>query len=66
VDCRYRATPTYVQHAFPEISKGHIDLPPNRQFADSAALGHTKLESKVRDLGIEVDDAPFIAQQVNL
>jgi len=27
-------------------------------------LGHTKLESTVRDLGIEVDDAPTIFEQV--
>jgi hypothetical protein len=26
-------------------------------------LGHTKLESKVRDLGIEADDAPMMSEQ---
>ena len=29
-------------------------------------LGHTKIESTVRYLGIEVDDALFIAEQVDL
>ena len=31
-----------------------------------AILGHTKLESTVRYLGIEVDDALSIAEQVDL
>jgi integrase len=29
-------------------------------------LGHTKLESRVRYLGIEVDDAQAIAQQIDM
>ena len=29
-------------------------------------LGHTKIESTVRDLGIEVDDALAIAEQVEV
>ncbi len=29
-------------------------------------LGHSKLESTVRDLGIEVDDALAIAEQVDI
>jgi hypothetical protein len=29
-------------------------------------LGHTKIESTVRYLGIEVDDAPAIAEQVDV
>jgi hypothetical protein len=29
-------------------------------------VGHTKLESTVRYLGIEVDDAPNIAEQIEL
>ncbi len=29
-------------------------------------LGHTKFESAVRYLGIEVDDAPAISEQVDL
>jgi hypothetical protein len=33
---------------------------------DSRPLGHTKIESTVRYLGIEVDDALSIAEQVDL
>jgi len=29
-------------------------------------LGHTKIESTVRDLGIEVDDALGIAEQIDV
>jgi hypothetical protein len=34
--------------------------------ADYFRLGHTKIESTVRYLGIEVDDAIAIAEQVNV
>jgi hypothetical protein len=34
--------------------------------ASSLLLGHTKLESTVRYLGIEVDDALSISEQVEL
>ena len=34
--------------------------------ADQLLLGHTKLESTVRYLGIEVDDALSISEQVEL
>ena len=33
---------------------------------DSCPLGHEKLESTVRYLGIEVDDALAIAEQVDI
>jgi hypothetical protein len=33
---------------------------------DSCPLGHRKIESTVRYLGIEVDDAPAIAEQVDV
>jgi len=33
---------------------------------ESWLLGHTKLESTVRYLGIEVDDALHIAEQIEL
>jgi integrase len=29
-------------------------------------LGHTRIESTVRDLGIDVDDAPAIAEQIEI
>lgn len=34
--------------------------------ADQILLGHTKLESTVRYLGVEVDDAIRIAEQIEL
>ena len=41
--------------------------PPNRQPPSGAALlGHRKIESTVRYLGIEVDDALAIAEQVDV
>jgi hypothetical protein len=33
---------------------------------EAHSFGHTKLESTVRYLGIEVDDAPAISEQVEL
>ena len=42
-------------------------LPSNRQLrAVQLLLGHTKIESTVRYLGIEVDDALAIAEQVDV
>jgi len=35
-------------------------------YYDSRLLGHTKIESTVRYLGIEVDDALAIAEQVDV
>lgn len=29
-------------------------------------LGHTKLDSTVRDLGIEADDAPVMSEQTDI
>ena len=34
--------------------------------AAQSLLGHTKLESTVRYLGIEADDAPSISEQIEL
>jgi hypothetical protein len=44
------------------------DLSPDRQPPGGAVapLGHTKIESTVRYLGIEVDDALVIAEQVDV
>jgi hypothetical protein len=45
--------------------QGHPDLSADRQSHGSAALlGHTKIESNVRYLVIEVDDALAIAEEV--
>jgi hypothetical protein len=45
-------------------ASGDAHLPPHRQSASSA--NHTKLESTVRYLGIEIDDALAIAEQVDV
>jgi hypothetical protein len=58
---------TPVRDPFPETNKGDADLPPDRKLrAVQLLLGHTKIESTVRYLGIEVDDALSIAEQVDL
>jgi hypothetical protein len=47
--------------------EGDTDLPAHRQFAAvQLLLGHTKIESTVRYLGIEADDALSIAEQVEV
>jgi hypothetical protein len=52
----------------PKITPTAEDLlRPNYLFGSgSAGLGHTKIESTVRYLGIEVDDALAIAEQVDV
>ena len=51
----------------PPADEGDVDLSAHRQsFGPSQLLpGHTKIESTVRYLGIEVDDALAIAEQVD-
>jgi hypothetical protein len=41
-------------------------ISPRRCAHDHAPLGHTKLESTVCYLGIEIDDALAIAEQIDL
>jgi site-specific recombinase XerC len=54
-------------HAFASPNKGDADLPANGNLrAVQLLLGHTKIESTVRYLGIEVDDALAIAEQVDV
>jgi hypothetical protein len=47
-------------------TKATPDLPPHGEFASPVQLllSHTKIESTVRHLGIAVDDALAIAEQV--
>ena len=54
--------------ALDAANKGGASLQENRQLerAVQLLLGHTKLESTVRYLGIEVDDALSISEQVEL
>jgi hypothetical protein len=49
------------------VLKGDAHLPPYRESASRPVLlGHTKIESTVRYLGIDVDDALAIAEQVDV
>ena len=59
VDRQYRPRSAQVRHALPAPNQSDADLSANRQ----PALGHTKIESTVRYLGIEVDDAIEIAEK---
>jgi hypothetical protein len=44
-----------------------VMAPPHREQADGQRLlGHAKIESTVRYLGIEVDDALALSEQVEL
>jgi len=56
-----------VRDPFAETDEGDPDLSAHRQpTAVQLLLGHTKIESTVRYLGIEVDDAIAIAEQVDV
>ena len=67
MDRQHWARSQAVWYAFPETDEGDPDLPTNRKPPGRAALlGHTKIESTVRYLGIEVDDAVAIAEQVDV
>jgi len=56
-----------LRHAFDEANEGSPDLQEDGQPASRpTAPGHTKLESTVRYLGIEVDDALSTSEQVEL
>jgi hypothetical protein len=50
-------------NALVATQKSYPDLPAHRQ---SQGRGHTKTESTVRYLGIEVDDALAMAEQVDV
>jgi site-specific recombinase XerC len=67
VDQQRRAGPEAVWHAF---AATHKATPIYRRTGNLRAvqllLGHTKIESTVRYLGIEVDDALAIAEQVDV
>jgi len=50
-----------------ETHKGDLDLPPHQNLrAVQLLLEHTKLESTVRSLGIEVNDALEMAEQTEV
>jgi hypothetical protein len=59
----HRARPFAVWHSLPQADESDVDLQEDWQSArGSTAPGHTKIESTVRYLGIEVDDAIAIAE----
>jgi hypothetical protein len=67
VACQYRSRSKALWYAFVAKNKGDADLPSNRQPAGRAALTWPhQIESTVRYLGIEVDDALAIAEQVEV
>jgi hypothetical protein len=62
-----RAAHEAVWHAFAATHKGCPDLSADGQpKGRPLLLGHTKIESTVRYLGIEVDDALAISEQVDV
>ena len=67
MDRQHRAGPAPVRHPFPGRTKATLIYRRTGNLrAVQLLLGHTKIESTVRYLGIEVDDALAIAEQVDL
>ena len=64
---RHRARSGEVRHALAASHEGGVDLPPTGNLrAVQLLLGHSKIESTVRYLGIEVDDAIEIAEKIDI
>lgn len=57
---------SYGTHSMPRTKAAQIYRKTGNLRAVQLLLGHTKLESTVRYLGIEVDDALSIAEQIEL
>jgi integrase len=57
---------TYGTHSLRRTKAALIYRKTGNLRAVQLLLGHTKLESTVRDLGVEVDDALAISEQVDL
>ena len=67
MDRQYRARLKAVSHAFASANKGNANLPSNRKSTGGTALARShKNRNTVRYLGIEVDDALAIAEQVDV
>ena len=58
--------PTYGTHSMRRTKAAQIYRKTGNLRAVQLLLGHTKLESTVRYLGIEVDDALNMAEQIDL
>jgi hypothetical protein len=64
---RDRARPTCLRHAFTAADQGSLIYRRTGNLrAVQLLLGHTKIESTVRYLGIDVDDALAISEQVEI
>lgn len=67
MDLEYRVKPAVLRNTFAAADKGDAD---HRRTGNLRAvqllLGHKKIESTVRYLGIEVDDALDIAEHVDI
>jgi site-specific recombinase XerC len=64
---RAEAGPGRLRHALDATDEGDGDLSPQKNLrAVQLLLGHSKLESTVRYLGIEVDDALEISEQTEI
>lgn len=64
---QYRSRPETIRNTLDETDQGITNLKKTGNIrAVQLLLGHTKLESTVRYLGIEVDDALAISEQVEL
>jgi hypothetical protein len=68
MDCQHWTRPELLWDALTASNQGDTDLPPHWQPAGSAASvkAQDEIESTVRYLGIEVDDALAIAEQVDV
>jgi site-specific recombinase XerC len=66
MDRQHWTRPEIVWDALAASHEGHVDLSAGNLRAVQLLLGHTKIESTVRYLGIEVDDALAIAEQVDV
>jgi site-specific recombinase XerC len=67
VDRKRRAGPEAIRDAFAATHKSDLIYRRTGNLrAVQLLLGHTKIESTVRYLGIEVDDALAIAEQVDV
>ena len=67
MDCQYRVDPhLFCTHSLRRTKATLIYRRTSNLRAVQLLLGHTKIESTVRYLGIEVDDALSIAEQVDL